>query len=320
MRSPLVLLCLARLHTTHGINVTEYGIDVSKLPFRCASYDRDEMKCTNAHFSGTPCELHKGKCRLKGRVQTASTPPTPASTPLSPAAVAAAASAPAEVRTLFRPPAWLSPPLQDVFALEPNSILDGRLAARGVEGWGHDAPFGCLLWRLQKGERITVGALGSSISAGSTYRTLSEEHGKQLFHSKLVQSLNLLFPTAQPHVHHNGAVAAAGPNFFERCLNSQLPAQPSLVLVEFSQNILRDTASYERLLRGLLRLKPRPAILALSNHIWQMGDPNTSRLARGVCWNHPDVGISRLVNMASDPLQACGDPTPRACTPQPPPS
>ena len=50
----------------------------------------------------------------------------------------------------------------------------------------------------------------------------------------------------------NGALPAMGPTFFEHCLESQLPARPSLVLVEFTVNLDHNPAAFERMLRKLL--------------------------------------------------------------------
>ena len=153
----------------------------------------------------------------------------------------------------------------DVFA--PDEHLAPVLARRGTEASGSDERLSCLRRRLQQGGRVVVGTLGGSISAGSTTYTLAEQHGRHLYHSRVVRTLDKLYPSESPHVNHNGAIAAAGPTYFERCLRNQLPEQsPSLVFVEFATNILHHLASYERVLRALLMLQPQPAIIAVHSH------------------------------------------------------
>ena len=114
---------------------------------------------------------------------------------------------------------------QDFAGALNESLLQNDMARSGLEHFGDDRYLGCVLGRLIHGESITIATLGGSISAGShwvTRRTSSKVNG--LFHARLTQWANSVWPASPPHVAHNGAVPATGPGYFELCLESQLPA------------------------------------------------------------------------------------------------
>ena len=78
-------------------------------------------------------------------------------------------------------------------------------------------------------------------------------------------------------VHHNGALPATGPAFFEHCVDNQLRLQQHshrvagrLVLIEFGVNTDGQPAAFERLLRKLLMLRPAVAILVVNTHVWTL--------------------------------------------------
>ena len=80
--------------------------------------------------------------------------------------------------------------------------------------------------------------------------------------------------------HLNAALPATGPSFFEHCAESMLPRRGvDLLLVEFAVNTNQQPAAFERLLRRLLALRPAPALLVVSSHVWYArGHP------RRYCW------------------------------------
>ena len=192
-----------------------------------------------------------------------------------------------------------------------SSLLNASQIANGTEFWGSDAHLGCVRRRIEHGLRraarpadqqrqphrgpVSLAVLGGSISAGST---VSAGRGKGwTYHSKLAHALGA--------THHDGSLPATGPAYFEHCFRSQLPRHGAdLVLVEFSVNIdIQGVAGFERLLRGLLALRPAPAIIVVSSHVWLMADPASGRVVQGACWNHPVTELSSRVDMASS-LQA----------------
>ena len=155
-----------------------------------------------------------------------------------------------------------------------DTLLPAAVARNGVENAGDDGPLACLRARIFSGQQITVAALGGSISAGSSYSVRHGGSGAYLYHAKVAQALRARFPAADgaaPHDHHNGALPATGPAFFEHCVAGQLPlaaaaaaasAAPSqLVLLEFGVNTDGEPDAFERLLRKLLALRPPVAVL-----------------------------------------------------------
>jgi len=92
---------------------------------------------------------------------------------------------------------------------QSDTLLNGTLVASGVEIAGDDAPLACVRAALRSRSRVTVGSIGGSITAGSSYGT---GHGSAsfLYHTKLIQALDKLYPTAGGHVHHNGGVPGTG--------------------------------------------------------------------------------------------------------------
>ena len=111
----------------------------------------------------------------------------------------------------------------------------------------------------------------------------------------------------------------------EKCLQYQMPNHPSLVLVEYAQNIENenDALALERMLRRVLRLKSMPAVVlvniprwkdAKSGHIMLDGSMDqrqirASRLSPESGWIHalashyriPSVSLHRLLLQLSRP-------------------
>jgi hypothetical protein len=165
-----------------------------------------------------------------------------------------------------------------------DTLLPPGVAARGVEHAGDDSLLGCVRRRLRSRLPVTVAALGGSISAGSSYSVRYGGSAAWLYHAKVVQALRTAFPLAhgmKPHVHHNGALPATGPAFFEHCVEGQLPSSaptPQVVLLEFGVNTDGEPAAFERLLRKLLGLEPPLALVVVNTHVW------TLKGKHRVCW------------------------------------
>ena len=120
-----------------------------------------------------------------------------------------------------------------------------------------------LFTRLAAGCPLQLAALGGSSTAGHTLARDSE----QLYHRRLAAWIN----GSYPHDLHwviNSGTPAAGPQYMEKCLSSQLPPSPNLVVVEYTQNTdmsnANDGLALERLLRRLLLWPSAPAVVYLS--------------------------------------------------------
>jgi hypothetical protein len=168
-------------------------------------------------------------------------------------------------------PAYQWPPPK-VSLLLPSTPWMEQLTPNGTEHAGADDRLVCLMDRLLRSRSpVTVAALGGSISAGSTYTVRNSNH---LYHRSVATALRG-FGSRGGSLSvslHNGALPATGPSFFEHCMASQLPAAPDLVLVEFTVNLDHQPAAFERLIRKLLELPRRPAIVVVSMHAWRIMD------------------------------------------------
>ena len=179
-----------------------------------------------------------------------------------------------------------------------DTLLPVELVQRGVELAGDDARLRCVRAALTAGNPVAVNAIGGSISAGSSYSVRFGGSGAWLYHSKVVSALRSALPVEMPSAdrdaavfHHNGALPATGPAFFEHCVGGQLrahpvtPSAPRLVLVEFSVNTDGQPEAFERLLRKLLELQPPVAVIVVSMHVWTLAN------RKRTCWKGPKRGL-----------------------------
>lgn len=119
-----------------------------------------------------------------------------------------------------------------------------------------------VLGRLLAQQPITVGVVGGSISAGSTYSVYRGGYAAKLWHGLFFEWLRAAHPH-RAHEHNNGALPASTPAFVESCVQFQVPPHSDLVLIDFAVNF-DTTRAYERLLRRLLVYPRRPAVIAFN--------------------------------------------------------
>ena len=175
-----------------------------------------------------------------------------------------------------------------------DTLLPRDLAIRATEHIGRIDRLACVRDSLSAGSPVAVVALGGSISAGSSYSVRYGGSGAWLYHAKGAQALRSVAsssssPASLPHLvaHHNGALPATGPAFFEHCVEGQLrfqqphPNVPRLVLVEFGVNTDGKPAAFERLLRKLLAIRPALALMVVNMHVW------TLKGSYRKCWRGP---------------------------------
>ena len=138
--------------------------------------------------------------------------------------------------------------------------------------------------RLAAGERITVAAVGGSITAGSSYAAGGGSFGARefLYHRKVLSALGKLYPQPGGHNGHNGGVPGTGPTYMEHCVHDHLPSPVDVVLLEYAVNTDGRAAAFERLLRTLL-LHPRAALVVVNAHRWRAIRAHDGRTDK--CWN-----------------------------------
>ena len=167
---------------------------------------------------------------------------------------------------------------------QSSTLLNRTLVERGIEHWGNDARLCAVRKRLAAGERITVAAVGGSITAGSRYAAGVGSFGARefLYHRKVLSALGKLYPQPGGHNGHNGGVPGTGPTYMEHCVHDHLPSPVDVVLLEYAVNTDGRAAAFERLLRTLL-LHPRAALVVVNAHRWRAIRAHDGRTDK--CWN-----------------------------------
>ncbi|KAL1503500.1 hypothetical protein AB1Y20_011981 [Prymnesium parvum] len=178
------------------------------------------------------------------------------------------------------------PEMEELRAIWPQSdlLLNQTLLERGVEHAGDDRRLACVRDALRRRRRLSLAAVGGSITAGSSYSAATGT-AAFLYHRKVARALDRWFPPADgaSHAHHNGGVPGTGPTYMEHCVHDHLPADVDLVLLEYAVNVDRRPEAFERLLRSLL-LHPRsPALLVVNAHRWRAIRPHDGRSDK--CWH-----------------------------------
>ncbi|KAJ9121925.1 hypothetical protein QFC24_004507 [Naganishia onofrii] len=136
-----------------------------------------------------------------------------------------------------------------------------------------------VLKKLQNGEPISFGVIGGSVSAGHgliVRGPTNERSGPLNMHKRIFDNLTAKYPHPD-HKFTNGAVAATGSEYFATCFAEHIPEDVDLVMIELAINDIRNLNSqveYEMLVRGVLDLPNKPAILNLHT-LGLMFDPIT---------------------------------------------
>lgn len=186
---------------------------------------------------------------------------------------------------------------------QSQSLLNTTLVERGVEHAGDDSRLACVRAALGRSARVSVSAVGGSITAGSSYAAGSGSGATFLYHRKVHMALDARFPVISGHGHTNGGVPGTGPTYMEHCVHDHLPADVDLVLLEYAVNTDRRPASFERLLRTLL-LHPRsPAVIVVNAHRWRAIRPHDGRTDK--CW-HKNWPVDMATNRTQWLAQSIG--------------
>ncbi|PNH03065.1 hypothetical protein TSOC_010906 [Tetrabaena socialis] len=176
--------------------------------------------------------------------------------------------------------------------------LPERLA--GITYVGHAARLRLVLERVRQGEAVRLAALGGSITCGQG------AGGPDLTYAAIFANwLNAAMPPRQP--------PAAPP-----CLQHHLPPGVELVMVEYAVNdsptpspdfLDPDRRAFERLLRKVLRLPSRPAVLLVNMFALQA--------ARGRYWHSAErdfMDLATYYGLPSVSLRAAVLPTATAAS------
>ena len=127
----------------------------------------------------------------------------------------------------------------------------------------------CML-RAEKGEEITIGFLGGSITQGSLSTKPENCYAYRIFSWWKKE-----FPKAQFH-YVNGGIGGTSSHFgVSRAVTDVLMYQPDVVIVDFSVNDEADDffqETYEGVIRKLLTWSSVPAVILLNNVYYDTGE------------------------------------------------
>ncbi|EJD40577.1 hypothetical protein AURDEDRAFT_186962 [Auricularia subglabra TFB-10046 SS5] len=124
---------------------------------------------------------------------------------------------------------------------------------------GSNARLKRVLRDAQRGRPVTIAVLGGSVTNG---------HGvtpSETWVHHFTAWWNATFPASAMTL-QNGAVPATGSDYFSMCFHQHISRHPDLVLTELAvndQRIESNTEAFEWLMRALLELETRPAIVNL---------------------------------------------------------
>ncbi|GFZ43067.1 hypothetical protein JCM24511_00785 [Saitozyma sp. JCM 24511] len=150
--------------------------------------------------------------------------------------------------------------------------------ARAVSYAGSNDRLRRVLARLRAGEPLTYGAIGGSISLGHGVGPDYDPNEPRVLHRLVFEHLNRLFPQKAGTAYGesgrdrgmnsyvNGALGATGSDYFSLCFKEHIPEDVDLVVIELAVNDEPQVyvqESYERLVRSLLDLPRKPAVLNL---------------------------------------------------------
>ncbi|MCR5584085.1 MAG: SGNH/GDSL hydrolase family protein [Lachnospiraceae bacterium] len=134
---------------------------------------------------------------------------------------------------------------------------------------GDISPLRKFIDRAEKGETLTVGFIGGSITNGS----LASIH-ENCYAAKTVEGLRKKYPTAE-FKYINAGIGGTTSHFgVARCEEDLLRFKPDLVITEFSvndENTVFYRETYEGLIRRILQSSSRPAVIILHNVFYDSG-------------------------------------------------
>ncbi|ORX35756.1 hypothetical protein BD324DRAFT_631543 [Kockovaella imperatae] len=114
--------------------------------------------------------------------------------------------------------------------------------------------------KVLRGERVSISTIGGSITRGH------QVYAHEVWFVKLKEWLDSFWPNDIDIVATNGAVPASGSDYFSFCFPIHIPENSDLILVELAVNDAGEPEyadSMENLLRGLLDLPSKPAVILL---------------------------------------------------------
>lgn len=184
--------------------------------------------------------------------------PAPTSTPEP---VAVATDAPAHV-----PDFTAAPTAQPT---EAPIISDGtdwyqHMLNTSILSEGTNGRLEKVLEKIRTGEKVSIMALGGSVTEGAGAKNFSYSYGEQF-----VFALQETYPDSQIHYYNSGlggTPSTLGLMRYERDVTEVIGGNPDLVIIEFAVNDYQEPTkarAYESLVRTILEKENSPAVLLL---------------------------------------------------------
>ncbi|KZT55616.1 hypothetical protein CALCODRAFT_343313 [Calocera cornea HHB12733] len=150
--------------------------------------------------------------------------------------------------------------------------------------------------RAARGEPVTMGVIGGSVSAGHGVKP------NETFHYRILQQWNANFFNHRRNAMIDSSKPATGSDYFSLCFREMLPDNVDIVFVELSVNDFREVEAaiqYETLIRSLLSLPSKPAVVAISTFalLFSEGISTGGDIHLGVA-EYYDVPVISLRNFA----------------------
>ncbi|KZO90812.1 hypothetical protein CALVIDRAFT_602699 [Calocera viscosa TUFC12733] len=148
--------------------------------------------------------------------------------------------------------------------------------------------------RAARGQPITMGVIGGSVSAGHGVKP------NETFHYRILQQWNTNFFNHRRNSMIDSSKPATGSDYFSLCFREMLPDNVDLVLVELSVNDFREVEAaieFETLMRSLLSLPSKPAVVLISTFalLFSEGISTGGDIHIGVA-NYYDIPVISLRN------------------------
>jgi lysophospholipase L1-like esterase len=152
-------------------------------------------------------------------------------------------------------------PLRDLQAAEP--VTTPAIRDRGLVSPGDTARLAAVMAKARRGEEICVAAIGGSITAGG----LQTKDPKNRYVARVAAWFTQSFPQAKVRFVNAGIGGTNSLYGAMRVQRDVLSKQPDLVIVEYAVNdnhpVPMFWASYEGVLRQILRAPQQPAVVQL---------------------------------------------------------
>ncbi|KAL4423775.1 hypothetical protein ABPG75_001076 [Micractinium tetrahymenae] len=174
------------------------------------------------------------------------------------------------------------------FILPWEPLLRQEDVERGMAYWGSGGRLRRISAKLLAGQAIKAVTLGGSVTYGNGASSPGRAYAGRFF-----EFIRAAFPH-RGHVLENKGMGAAGSGIFAACLDRMVPRDLDLAVIDFTVNDAEEAAydsaerrGYEQLLRKLLKLSSRPAIIQLHHHRWWHVADGSNNIEEGAFYHTP---------------------------------